>query len=239
MKWLKDSTGRFPERPYYDAGELDDLSEELIVNFLRDRYGCVSFPVSTEGLTVLIESETSDLDQYADLTLEGNHVEGVTLFFSDRKPVIKISEGLAATGYREHRLRTTLTHEFAHVKLHSSLWRFNQLVLLSQKCEGPGPRCRRGGILSAARSDWMEWQAGYVSGALLMPVSSLKELIHANLTKWSMFGSVATESAESVKLIGLARERFDVSREAARARLSQLGFLTDGEENASLQLPFR
>ena len=78
---------------------------------------------------------------------------------------------------------------------------------------------------------------GYVSGALLTPVSSLKQLVHAKLTKWSMFGSVATGSAESVELIGLAGERFDVSREAAQARVSQLGFLTDGEGNASLQLP--
>ena len=118
MKWLKDSTGRFPKRSYYDAGELDDLSEELIVNFLRDRYRRVSFPVSIEDLTVLIESETSDLDQYADLTLEGDHVEGVTLFFSDRKPVVKVAKSLTATGYWEHWLRTTLTHEFAHVRLH-------------------------------------------------------------------------------------------------------------------------
>ena len=147
MKWLKDSTGRFPERPYYDAGELDDLSEELIINFLHDRYGCVSFPVSTEDLTVLIESETSDLDQYADLTLEGDDVEGVTLFFPDRKPVIKIAEGLAATGYREHRLRTTLTHEFVHVKMHSSLWRFNSWCFFRKKMKDRG---RDAGVVASS-----------------------------------------------------------------------------------------
>ena len=79
----------------------------------------------------------------------------------------------------------------------------------------------------------------YVSGALRMPVTILKELVHTKLTKWAVFGNVATGSAESVKLIGLAGERFDVSQEAARVRLSQLGFLTDGEGNASLQLPLR
>ena len=36
MKRLKDPTGRFPERPYYDAEELDDLSEGVIVNFSRE-----------------------------------------------------------------------------------------------------------------------------------------------------------------------------------------------------------
>ena len=156
MKWLKDLTGRFPERPFYDAEELDDLSERLILDFLCEKYADFTFPISTEDLTVLIESGTSDLDQYADLASEGYDVEGVTLFFPDRKPVVKVAENLAVAEYREHRLRTTLAHEFAHVKLHSSLWQFNQLMLLPQQDEEPGPRCRRGGILSAARTDWME-----------------------------------------------------------------------------------
>ena len=236
MKWLKDPTGRFPERPYYDVEELHNLSEGLIFNFLRGKYGGVAFPVSTEDLTVLIESDTSDLDQYANLASEGDDVEGVTPFFPDRKPVVMIAEDLAVAEYREHRLRTTLAHEFAHVKLHSSLWQFNQLMLLPQQEEEPGPRCRRGGILGAARTDWMEWQAGYVSGALLMPVTSLKELAYAAFADWGVFGSVVTESVKGAELIRLAAGRFDISRDAARVRLAQLGLLADGGEGSSLTL---
>ena len=87
--------------------------------------------MSTEDLTILIESETSDLDQYADLTSEGDDVEGVTFFFSDRKPIVKIAEELAATGFREHRLRTTLAHELVGHRLcidgQSRLWRFHAI----------------------------------------------------------------------------------------------------------------
>ena len=215
---------------------MDDLSEGVIVNFLREKYGDASFPVSTEDLSVLIESETSDLDQYADLTSEGKDVEGVTFFFSDRKPIVKIAEELAATDYREHRLRTTLTHELAHVKLHAGLWQFNQLRLLPPEDEIPGPRCKRGGILRASQTDWMEWQAGYVSGALLMPVTSLKELVQANVKNWGVLGGVAKKSSKGEELIRLASARFDVSRDAARVRLEQLGLLTDGEENVSRML---
>lgn len=236
MKWLKDPTGRFPERPYYDAEELDNLSEDLIVNFLHGKYGEVSFPVSTEDLTILIESETSDLDQYADLTSEGDDVEGVTFFFSDRKPIVKIAEELAATGFREHRLRTTLAHELGHVKLHTGLWQFNQLRLLPNEDENSGPRCKRGGILSVAQTDWMEWQAGYVSGAMLMPVTSLKELAHAKFTGWGTYGSVYRESSKGDELIRLTAARFDVSRDAARVRLEQLGLLTHGTGRVSLTL---
>ena len=157
MKCFRDPTGRFPERPYYEAEELDSLSEGLIISFLRGKYGEVTSPVFTEDLTILIESETSDLDQYADLTSEGGDVEGVTFFFSDKKPIVKIAGELASADYREHRLCTTLTHELAHVKLHAGLWQFNQLRLLPYEDEGLGPRCKRGEILGAAQTDWMEW----------------------------------------------------------------------------------
>ena len=236
MKWTKDLTGRFSERPHYDVAEMDDLSEKLIVNFLREKYGSVTLPVSTEDLTILIENDTSDLDQYADLASEGNDVEGVTLFFPDRKPVVKVAEELAAAGYRKHRLRTTLTHEFAHVKLHSRLWQFDQLPLFRQEAEEPGPRCRRGGILGGVRTDWMEWQAGYVSGALLMPVTTLKELVYAKFTEWTVFGSVARESEKGAELISLTAARFDVSRDAARVRLSQMGFWGDAKQGPCLTL---
>ena len=236
MRWLKDPTGRFPERPYYDVKELDDLSEGFIVNFLREKYGGVTFPISTDDLTVLIENDTSDLDQYTDLASEGDDVEGVTLFFPNRKPVVKIAMELAVADNREHRLRTTLTHEFAHVKLHNRLWQFDQLRLLPQEDEEPGPRCRRGGILSAARTDWMEWQAGYVSGSLLMPITSLKELVRAAFTGWGVFGSVAAESAKGAELIRLTAARFDASQDAARVRLTQLGLLADGKQGSPLTL---
>ena len=236
MKWLKDPTGRFPERPFYAVEELDNLSERWVLDFLRGKYGTVTFPVSTGDLTVLIESETSDLDQYADLASEGNDVEGVTLFFPGRRPVVRIAGELAATGYREHRLRTTLAHEFGHVKLHPGLWQFDQLRLFQQEDEKPGPRCKRGGILGAGRIDWMEWQAGYVSGALLMPVNSIKELVHAKFTEWSVYGSVHRSNARGGELICLAAARFDVSRDAARVRLEQLGLLTDGKGKVSLTL---
>ena len=184
MRWTKDLTGRFPERPYYPQEELDSLSEEWIVGFLDDRYGKAEFPVSTEDLTVMIECDTSDLDQYADLSEEGEEdeeVQGLTLFFPDRKPVVKIAQELAGSGRREHRLRTTLTHEFAHVKLHARLWPFDQPRLFPDAEESPGPRCKRPGDIRGFGTDWMEWQAGYVSGAVLMPVTRLQRLVQDDL----------------------------------------------------------
>ncbi len=39
--------------------------------------------------------------------------------------------------------------------------------------------CYRDNILDPAQTDWMEWQAGYVCGALLMPASQVRELAGA------------------------------------------------------------
>ena len=239
MRWIKDTTGRFAERPYFPLEELDDLSESWILGFLLDRYGQAEFPVSTEDLTVMIESETSDLDQFADLTSEeedGEEVQGMTVFYPDKQPAVKISQLLASQNQREHRLRTTLTHEFGHVKLHGGLWQFQQLSLFPDPDPEPGPRCKRAEMLNAPRTDWMEWQAGYVSGALLMPVTSLKELVHAALREWGAVGSIGINSTEALKLQERVASRFGVSIDATLVRLSQLGFLTEGNRASSPHL---
>ena len=239
MNWILDSTGRFHERPYYPQEELDNLSEDWVVGFLLDQYGKAEFPISTEDLTVMIESDTSDVDHYADLSseeAEGEEVQGLTLFHPDRKPEVKIAEQLAGSGHRLHRLRTTLTHEFGHVKLHGRLWPFNQARLFPDQDEAVGPRCKRGNILGGSRTDWMEWQAGYVSGAILMPKTRLTDLIRTAFTDWGVFGPVPTASARAGELVARVSGRFDVSNDAARVRLLQLGYLKDGVGSVSLDL---
>ena len=239
MRWVKDTTGRFPERPFYSLEELDDLSESWILGFLLDRYGQTDFPVSTEDLTVMIESETSDLDQFADLTEEeedGEEVQGMTVFYRDKQPAVKISHHLASQNQREHRLRTTLTHEFGHVKLHGGLWQFEQLSLFPEPGPDPDPRCKRAEMLNAPRTDWMEWQAGYISGAVLMPATHLKELVHAAFREWGAVGSVAINSTEATTLQGRVAAKFSVSIDAARVRLSQLGFVVEGNRVSSARL---
>lgn len=239
VRWIKDSTGRFPERPYFSQEDLDSLSEEWIVGFLIEMHGKAEFPVSTEDLKVMIECDASDLDQYADLSEEGEEgeeVQGLTLFYPDRKPVVKIAQELSASTYREHRLRTTLTHEFAHVKLHAGLWPFDQLRLFPDQEELPGPRCKRPGDIGGYGGDWMEWQAGYVSGAILMPISRVAGLVQEIFTVPDALGGVPSTSIQGTDLVGVVGRQFGVSADAARVRLSQLGYLTDGSSSNSSRL---
>ena len=163
-------------------------------------------------------------------------MQGLTLFYPDKKPVVKIAQELADASHREYRLRTTLTHEFAHVKLHAGLWAFDQPRLFPDQDEVPGPRCKRPGNADGPITDWMEWQAGYVSGAILMPVTPLKELVQAAFNTWGIFEGIATASPRGGDLVARVAHQFDVSNDAARVRLAQLGYLTDSPGSRSLRL---
>jgi hypothetical protein len=48
--WIKDNTGRFLRRPYYQQSFLDRRCERLIVVFLSRLYGQVTVPVPSGAL---------------------------------------------------------------------------------------------------------------------------------------------------------------------------------------------
>src|SRR5262245_10401430 len=109
VMYVRDQTGRFPQRPHYKPEELDRECESLITTFIKGLHGKVGYPVETEDLKTLIERDTEDLDVYADLSTYGAEVEGVTEFNAGRKPSVKIARHLTEDDRRENRLRTTLT----------------------------------------------------------------------------------------------------------------------------------
>ena len=212
MKWVRDATGRLPERPHYTPDELDRECEAL----LASRRAPTTFPLTTDDLTVLLEAHASDLDLFADLSADGDAVEGLTEFLAQGKPRVRISAGLSASPRSAHRLRTTLAHELGHVRFHAFLWKGSGLR---------GVRCLRESIARPRSSDWLEWQASYASGAILMPVTALRRaaqaLLHDRPTPYySRF-----EPAR--RLVRHVARTFDVSETAARVRLTSAGLLTD------------
>jgi hypothetical protein len=227
IRYIKDSRGRFPERPHYEPAELDRECERIVATFLRARYGDVRFPISTEDLKTLVEQDASDLDCYADLSGYGADVEGLTEFLPGRKPVVKISDKLTNDDRRENRLRTTLTHEFTHVRFHGYLFELlhSQVGLFDQA----GPHrtlCKRDtDNLAMPQTDWMEWQAGYGCGAFLMPVSYVRKAVDALLVARGQYGAVAPQSELAKELVSRVMEEVQVSADAARIRLLKLGLL--------------
>lgn len=234
MLWVTDKTGRFPQRPHYKPEELDFECQEIINRFLRQKHGKVKLPISTDDLTVLIEQDTSDLDLYADLSIYGEDIEGATDFFKNKDPIILINKDLTEQTWRGHRLRTTLSHEYGHVKLHAFLWKTYRPKLIPSPGWEKGPRCKRSTILGPSNKDWLEWQASYASGALLMPITTLRKLAGDFLKQSGLFQSVQAETPEAGNLIQQIADAFNVSRDAARVRLSQQGYLS--QEHTTIPL---
>jgi hypothetical protein len=244
MRWLPDSSGWFKWRPYYEQAELDTECERTVSRFLEQKYGTSCYPVSTDDLTVMVEQETSNLDLYADLSGFSEDVEGLTDFFPDRKPSVKISEKLSMNTLREHRLRTTLAHEFGHVKFHKFLWdlvQWEDPVMCSVRGRKyyrifhrlPGIEAipetdicnKSSNLIDAPYSDWMEWQASYACGAFLMPASPVRQLVRQFFKNNDNRQWLPVDSDQAGIMAETTAEAFNVSADAARVRLYKLGFL--------------
>src|SRR5262249_7539591 len=96
--------------------------------------------------------------------------------------------------------------------------------------------CKRDTMISAKQSDWMEWQAGYACGAILMPASQLRSVIDSYRKNAGLYGPVLATTSEGQAMISLVEDNFGVSRDAARVRLSVLGFLGSQRTLGSLPL---
>jgi len=227
MHWVHDRTGRFRWRPYYQPGDIDALCEDRIERFLRARYGMVEYPVSTDDLTRLIEQEASDLDLYADLSdLAGAevNVEGVTIFHRLQRPTVRIAETLSLDSRREPRLRTTLAHELGHVLLHDFANDDGEDgVSLMDESDADTPAICSPTMVAPGQVDWMEWQAGYASGALLMPRQALHRVVRLVLRRTGD-GSDRREGTVG-RLVDAVQGHFLVSDAAAFVRLRQVGLI--------------
>lgn len=228
MKLIRDETGRLPLRPFYLPGELDHECERIITAFMAPKYGDLQLPIPTDELTKLIERDAGDLDLYADLSAEGLDVHGVTDFIPGQKPRVRIAQELSEVAWGEHRLRTTLSHEYGHVAFHARYWdQFAMMVDMFPELRRTEPSvCKRETIVHARRSDWMEWQAGYVCGALLMPISHLKRIVTQFIDICGLHTPLEVRANQAGALVAQVASAFDVSEDAASVRLLQLGLLS-------------
>lgn len=228
MKWVPDKTGRFARRPHFQPEEIDAQCERLVHKFLSKKYGKAEFPIRTEDLTVLIE-ERADLDSCADLSHEEGDVEGVTEFKPGQRPLVSIASSLSEPRM-ENRLRTTLTHEFGHVYLHHFMFETQpKSGLLFPKAEiTHANKCNRASIDAPVETDWMEWQAGYVCGSILMPITAMVETVQVfRANNMLPFTNLTVRSDAGQKLIELVASTFQTSKDAARVRLLKKNILTE------------
>ena len=222
MKEVPDHSGRFGMRPHFEPRELDRLCERVVREFFIPIYSHVPYPIPTDDLTKLLERDTSDFDPGADLPCYGTGVEGVTEFFVRKKPRVRIAAELAYDDRRQNRYRTTLTHEYAHVRLHSHLFE----LAARDRSAGLGNHvCMRDRIVTAPYKDWLEWQAGYACGAMLMPLSEVLKMARECAVTHDLPVSIGFEGAAQADIVSETVRHFEVSAQAARIRLKKLGII--------------
>lgn len=198
---VTDTVHGFGKRPHFTPEEIDMQCQNIIFDFLREKYSKINFPISTDDLTILIERYVEDLDMYYEFDDLGQEkIEGVTLFSKNTKPSVCICGELANKDNYENRLRTTLTHELGHVVLH------NFIIQIRGKFD---QKCKRSNIENPGPKDWMEWQASYASGAFLMPIADLRRFV------------LSIGDKNRNEIIAKVSERYHVSLDAARVRLEQ------------------
>jgi hypothetical protein len=61
--------------------------------------------------------------------------------------------------------------------------------------------CKRETLINAPTIDWMEWQAGYVCSALLMPATHLRGVVGGYQRTHGLFGPMAIGSVHAAALI--------------------------------------
>lgn len=235
MKWVWDKTSRFRMRPHYSVEELDVLCESLLCDYLQKKHGKVAFPVATDDLRALLARETHELDLHDDAVHENRDLESLIEFRRGRRPIVRIAARLTRTPLLEHRLRAALAHACGHVRLHDFLFQTDEGSCLSlfddfSQDRPHAHRCRRDTLFPLNEWDWMEWQAGFACGALLMPLNPLiahvRHFRHARDLDHAAFSD---HSLDGAALIREVAHRFQTSWESARIRLLQERILISGD----------
>lgn len=132
-----------------------------------------------------------------------------------------------------HRYRYTMGHEGAHDIFHSGYYSYdpNQISMFDGDV-APMVQCREKALYSVPRVkgkwtdiEWMEWQANFLSSVLLMPKEAVRIVVASKKQK--------NPTMRAMAMIQSVSKTFDVSPEAAKYRLQELGHITENIGNVS------
>lgn len=145
---------------------------------------------------------------------------------------MRIARRLSDPRY-ENRLRMTLGHEYGHVWFHAPLWRNSKSG--DEQPDDPQWTCHRDRIVAAREIDWMEFQAAYIGGALLMPKNPLCLWAHEITASEAKEPPLDAGRDLGSPLIERVINGCHVSPEAARIRLLRCN-CSASDERWSIQM---
>ncbi len=245
MKIIKDKTGQFNHRLWFEGDEIEGIAERHRQDSRR-----LATEVDSPALQVdkFIEiylpgalNTEIVFDSYADLqSVEGPDVLGATYFRSD---CLKIEIDRKVTEEADRldqwgRYNATGTHEAGHCILHRVLFQCdpNQQVLFRPQTVNK-ISCLRRTIEDRYSGDWWEFQANQMMANLLMP----RELFLAHFERERNAYGVRN-NWELVKdkhlfdaVVGYLARAFQASKEAVKYRLGELNQIPNPEQEDLLK----
>ena len=122
--------------------------------------------------------------------------------------------------------RFTLAHECVHWDQHKMHYLLQQTDLsdgmaVAQRC----PKETFSGKMERTEEDWMEWQANGIAAAILMPQNTFRQKADEIISDWDMDALSSYSAAEHLGFLAMELAIcFEVSLQAAKIRLSELGY---------------
>lgn len=226
MKTYRARTGPFPERPYYEAQDIEDIcTDELRKAGL---YPSDPTPIRIERF---IEKRFGITPVYDDLP---KGLLGFTKFGPQGLEDIVLSRALAEEQSKvaERRINTTLAHEAGHGLLHAHLFVLGTppKSLFGDGVDEQVPKilCRNDAIPgvwtpkeTSYDGRWWEYQANRAIGALLLPRALVDKALDKLLVARGLFGRKVLEAHRREKAEQLLAEVFDVNPVVARIRIGE------------------
>ncbi len=232
-----------------EESDNDRMSGELVPIISRDQFEqeaerfleryCPEALEKPKCLPIDQIAEDMNLSVVEDIPLSDELVYFGTVVFDDGNVLdkhrkITIRNAKRGTIYLDPRVsyersigtrRTTLAHECFHWYRHQPYHVLMRMIGADDKL-GRAIQCQ----LSAKNTDsdkwksvdWMEWQAKGIAPKILMPEKTVRPLVDKLLMEYAGNASVTASIFE--KVIDCLAETYDVSRQAAKVRLIELGY---------------
>jgi Zn-dependent peptidase ImmA (M78 family) len=230
MKGYNTPYGIFYSRPYYSTNCMEEMSAEALA-----KAGIADDEPSEIPIEDVLEDCMGIAAEYSPLPAD---VMGCATFYPEGLAMVEIHENLSATGddlTLDRRRRATIAHELGHGLAHTHL--YVQRFAFDREQADYDPSLLQRAHIACRTSDirevgnkpaggssysWIEWQANYLMGALIVPRRAL--LRHLEVWTGPQNGvcsprlpaSARAEAQESVA------ETFHVSRQLAGIRLDGL-----------------
>ena len=240
MKLIKDKTGCYPRRLWFEEGEIEGIAEKHRQDLGRSigETDSLALPVDRFIEIYLPKALGSEivLDPYADLrSTEGPNVLGATYFHDDHLEV-KIDQRVTKEAERTGqwgRYNATGAHEGGHCILHLVIFQDdpNQESLFKSE-RTRKISCLQRTIEGEYTGEWWEYQANQIMANLLMPRELFLQHLVRERNAYGIRDNVGLVRNRHLldAVVGHLARTFEASRQAVRIRLKELNQIPNWQQ---------